>query len=157
MFKRTKKVAGKLRTGIERGMGLPILMNAAYFIKDTARGIFTPTKVEQRETFDQARSRLNLSDADLVKLRSRYLKQCWAFLIFAVFVLAYSFYLFFEAAYASGVVSLLITAVIVVYALRAHFWAFQIKNHKLGCTWKEWWDNQISDEPKTDSSLQSKK
>jgi intracellular multiplication protein IcmV len=134
---------------VSRDVGVPILKDAATFMSGVVRGFFAVPSTEQAESFAQAKSRMNLSEADLAVRYKRFLGQFMIFLLAAFIMLAYGIYLFAELAILPGIMVLLLVAVFVMYAFRAHFWAFQIKHKKLGCTWKEWWDNKI-DETKQD-------
>lgn len=136
----------KRRESIARGLGMSFLVDAGSFMQNIVRGFLNVPYMEQRESFEQAVRRLRLSPADLEKRRKSFLQQSILFLLFGLLIFAYAVYLFAESAWGSGVVALLMTGVFVLYAFRAHFWAFQIKYKKLGCTWKEWWENKIINE-----------
>ncbi|MFI4955094.1 MAG: hypothetical protein ACHP9Y_04185 [Gammaproteobacteria bacterium] len=136
----------KRRDSISRGLGLSILMDAAKSMNDIVKGFLTVPYMDQRESFEQATRRLRLTPIELEKRRKNFLHQALLFLLFGFVALAYAIYLFSDAAWGSAIVVILMTAVFILYALRAHFWAFQIKHKKLGCTWKEWWNNKTTEE-----------
>ena len=142
--KQAKKVVESAQTGISRGLGLSVLTQGGKFIGDTIRGFFNIPKIEQKETFSQAMSRMKLTEADLSKQISRYWQQFWIFVTFSFIALGYALYAFMGGGIATGLVTILAATLLFAYALRAHFWIFQIKNRKLGCTWQEWWDNKIN-------------
>ena len=150
MFKRTKKMIGKttekVQTSVSRGLGLSILVDAGKFMNTTFRSFLNVSDIQQKESFAQAVRRLHLTEKDLANRRSRFFSQFLVFLATSFAALGYAIYLFMDGAWGSGIVAILMTALLMVYALRAHFWMFQIKNHKLGCTLSEWWNNKIVDE-----------
>lgn len=150
--KQAKKVVESTGSKLSRGLGMPILSQGGKFIGDSIRRFFNISRIEQKETFEQAMSRMKLTENDLIKQTKRYWQQFWTFVLIACATFFYSMYLIFNNAFASGLVALLASILLVVYALRAHFWIFQIKNRKLGCTLQEWWSNKIT----TDSSTTDK-
>ena len=136
----------KRKENISRNVGMPILKGAARFMGDIARGFFTIPKTEQRESFEQAMRRMHLSEADLSARHKQFMQQFFIFLLGSLGLLLYSIYLFAELALIPATIVLLMAMIFVIYAFRAHFWAFQIKHKKLGCSWQEWWENKTTEE-----------
>ena len=106
---------------------------------DTTKDLFIPQEATRTETFAEAMQRLNLTEADLEERSHRFLLYAYLFLLCACLSVVYGFYLLFAvASYAGFVLSLAVTALFLAQAFRFHFWFFQIKFRKLGCTFKEW-------------------
>lgn len=143
MLKRTKKIGSKIKAGVQRGLGWNIISDMGHYMQDTAHRFLTPPKAEKEESFEQAKKRMKLSEEELEKRRKNFLRQFFLFLIGALLILAYSVYSFSQGSWGAGIVSFLMTGLLLIHGLRAHFWAFQIKNRKLGCTLNEWWNNKI--------------
>ncbi len=99
---------------------------------------FIPQKAEVRESFEAAKARLNLSDKDLIARQKGLLRLSLLMVSMAVVLFIYAIYHFFTGGYIAFILSLVVMAIALVLAFRYHFWYFQIKNRKLGCTLNEW-------------------
>ncbi len=117
-------------------------------IKDNGRVIghlFTSlfkqeSKKVKPESFEAAKARLNLTEADLQK-RVQQGKYVIIFCLFAALLaFAYMIYLVMHHFYLPGIVTLMISLLALVYAYREHFNIFQIKQRRLGCTFGQWFD-----------------
>ena len=58
---------------------------------------------------------------------------------------AYTVYLIAHGHWYSVTVSFLLFAFLIISTLRSHFWIFQIKQRKLGCTIEEWLNASIKE------------
>jgi len=108
------------------------------------KNLFIPQKPNVTESFDAAKKRLNLSDTVILArqkglLRLTILMLCCAFLLFI-----YAIYLLFLGGYRGSLVSLVVMCIALVLAFRYHFWYFQIKEKKLGCTFREWFTKSLT-------------
>ena len=92
----------------------------------------------QPETFEQCIKHYGLTDEALTKKRRLHLYTAMGCLLGSVVLLAYTLYLIATGIYFSSLVSVMLAALLVAYAYREHFNAFQIKQRRLGCTFKEW-------------------
>ena len=97
-----------------------------------------PQKSRVTESFEAAKQRLNLTDKDLLVRQKALLRVAIIMVVFAVFLLTYAIYRFYYHNNKSGVLSLIVMLIALVFAFRYHFWYFQIKEHKLGCSINEW-------------------
>ncbi|MCH9744884.1 MAG: type IVB secretion system protein IcmV [Gammaproteobacteria bacterium] len=91
-----------------------------------------------RETFEQARARMNLTDEDLAKRVRLGFCTVWFCLGLAFALCIYMFYLFSHTQIMAGLVCLMLMLTMLAYAYREHFNIFQIKQRRLGCTFKQW-------------------
>lgn len=129
-----------------RWAGTDHLKENASVIKNLARSIFRRNKGEDAgrvESFEQALQRLGMSEQDLQK-RMNNSKIIVAFagsLAFLVFL--YMFYMFLHHSVLSGIVCLVLTIVLLSYAVREHFNLFQMRQRRLGCTLKEWFNYTV--------------
>lgn len=136
-FSRTGKILKPL-VDIPRWMDLPNLAKNGKMIVDIAKSLIVPPKAKRTETFKQAMVRLRLSEADIIQ-RTKEFKRL--FLIFsAIFIglLSYTVYLFSLGSIRPGLVTLVLVFIVLAQVFRYHFWLFQIKHRKLGCTLHEW-------------------
>lgn len=107
------------------------------------KDLYTPTKAERTENFEQAMERLNLTEEDVQNTAKQYLKYTVIFVILSGIAFAAAFYLLIEHGSISGwMLAIASTLLLLVQAFRFHFWHFQIKYRTLGCTLKEWWNGK---------------
>ena len=90
------------------------------------------------ESFNAAKKQFNLTDADLLARQRSLLFLTALMATIALLIFGYAIYHFFYGTILAGMISLVVMLIAVALAFRYHFWYFQIKNHKLGCTLKEW-------------------
>lgn len=103
------------------------------------RRMFVPQRQEAEESFDEAMVRLNLSEKDLKIKQSSLYRLCLFMCATALVFFAYAIYQVFYGSYRATIVSLAVMLIALALAFRYHFWYFQIKERKLGCTIQEWY------------------
>jgi intracellular multiplication protein IcmV len=101
--------------------------------------LFVPVKAKEIESFDAAMSRLNISEADLLVKQNALLRLSRLMVAIAVLIFAYCGYHLFQGAFRAAIISFIVMLIALVLSFRYHFWYFQIKKRKLGCTLSEWW------------------
>jgi len=112
---------------------------------DLAKGIVTPEQARRQETFDQAMSRLRLTDKDVHAMWVRYLLYTLFFFVLGTGLLVYGFYLLIENGSFHGfILALAIASLAFVNAFRFHFLSFQIRRRQLGCTFKEYFRQLVN-------------
>jgi intracellular multiplication protein IcmV len=119
-------------------MGVKYLGGSVKVSAQILRDLTTPKKATRQETFEQALLRLRISEQDLA-VRAQQL--FWLFLLFSALALAifgYTCYLFSQSAYRGGCAGFVVMAIAATLAFKHHFWLFQIKQRRLGCSWREW-------------------
>jgi intracellular multiplication protein IcmV len=114
----------------------------------TVRPLFVaPQEPLIKETFEQAMLRMNLSEKEVIQKQENYLFFTYIFLLCAVVVFAYSFYLLmFHHSILGFCLGIAVVAMFLSQAMRFHFWYFQTKHRKLGCTLSEWWEGKLTNE-----------
>ena len=113
------------------------------YIATGARGVFVPQQSTKSESFEAAKKRLNLTDEDLLIRQKGLLRVSILMVICAAFVFAYSIYHLYYYSIKGGLVSLVVMFLALTLAFRYHFWYFQIKERKLGCSINEWFKQCI--------------
>lgn len=109
-------------------------------------GLFAPVKPMREETFDEAVQRLGLTELDVQNTAKNYRNFAYIFFILGVLVVIFGCYLLFHYATGHGfLLSIAAAALLLVQGYKYHFWYFQIKHRKLGCTYKEWWRGKPDD------------
>ena len=105
-----------------------------------ARDIFvhSPNKISS-ETFEEAVHRFALTENDIKQRQKTFLRNSLIFLIISMLLLSYTIYLLAHAYLLATFTGFLLTALVLVYAYREHFWYTQVKHRKLGLNFKTWW------------------
>lgn len=145
-LKRTSGIFVDFR--IDRWLDLAFHKQTLSNIIKHAKGLYTIPNSEKRETFKDAVLRFELSDGELEAQANRYLSLTYLFLAvsFCIFIYALCLLLFYRN-FPGFCVSLALVIFGLSNAFRNHFWYFQIKQEKLGCTFKEWWDHGFLKKP----------
>ncbi|TAL59327.1 MAG: type IV secretion protein IcmV [Legionella sp.] len=101
--------------------------------------MFVPSKTTSDETFDQAIARLNITETDLDLKQKALFQLSMVMVAAAALILFYTGYQLFWGSFKAALISLVVMMIALVLAFRYHFWYFQIKKRKLGCTYEEWY------------------
>lgn len=129
-------------------LGYDAVKSQTRLVVDLARDVLTTEKPERKETFEEAMKRLNVTEADVKTVSEDYLFYSILFTGFAALVFIASFVmLFYYDTFAGWLIALSIVAILLSQAFRFHFWHFQIKHRKLGCTFEEWKSGKIIETP----------
>lgn len=110
-----------------------------YFLKVFRRlfVIQTPSESEKK-TFDEVIASLGLTEEALMK-QQKGLKIQWILMLcLAAGFYVYAMYELLYGGFLSTMLSIVIIFVILALAFRYHFWYFQIKKRRLGCSLSEW-------------------
>ncbi|MDR3478341.1 MAG: type IVB secretion system protein IcmV [Gammaproteobacteria bacterium] len=103
------------------------------------KSLFFPPEAVYQETFEQAMARQGLTEEDVEASEQRYLLFAYFFVVLGSIAFVMSFYFLFHHETLAGCVLAIATAALLFsQAFKYHFWYFQIKYRKLGCTFKEW-------------------
>lgn len=108
------------------------------FLVDQCATYFMPGKAQKSESFDAAKARLKLSDEDVLARQQGLFRLSLIMVGAATLVFIYLLYNLYYAYYAAVLVSSVVMCLALVMAFRYHFWYFQIKHQKLGCSLREW-------------------
>lgn len=101
--------------------------------------MFVPDKATEVESFDSAVKRLDITDADLEKKQTALFRLSMLMVVVGLLIGGYSIYHLFYGTFRATIVSLVVMMIAFVLAFRYHFWYFQIKQRKLGCTLQDWY------------------
>jgi intracellular multiplication protein IcmV len=109
------------------------------YLTNGAKTMFVPQKKVAGESFEEAIAKFKVSEEDLYKKQTALYRLSLLMSGAALFIFAYAVYHIFYGNFKAALVSLVLTLLALVFAFRYHFWYFQIKKRKLGCTIKEWY------------------
>lgn len=113
-------------------------LNVVALFKQVFRPVFNPTTAGHAETFHQAVQRYKLTEHDLAQISRNYLIFAIFFLLLSVGLLALCLYYLLHFHFLAAIVTVGIMVLMLAQAFKYHFWHFQIKQRKLGCTFEEW-------------------
>lgn len=102
------------------------------------KGLFKKSEPVQKETFEEAIQRLGLTEESLADRKKTFIVLTLFYLCIALCLLAYAIYLGFQGSYHGALASFSIMFIAWAQTFRYHFWLFQLKQRKLGCTFQEW-------------------
>jgi hypothetical protein len=138
-FSGFKKVVKPL-VDVPRWMHLDRLVQQGKAIKELANEIFIVKTPQEKETFEQAMERLDISDSGLQK-RIGELKWLFFFYVLAFLgIFGYGTYLFLAHYPRAGFLAYAVSMVAFSQAFRQHFWFMQLKHQSLGMSFKQWYE-----------------
>jgi intracellular multiplication protein IcmV len=108
------------------------------YIVDMFKKLFYLQPQQSEESFLDVKERLKLDDAALLKQQKKLLSLSLFMLFLAVLILGYIFYQALYGSFVGAVLSVVVMFIALALAFRYHFWYFQLKRKKLGCSFKEW-------------------
>jgi intracellular multiplication protein IcmV len=151
-----RKVGGRLvDVRVDKWMSWDYLGETADRFKILFLDIVIPKKATSAETFEEAMQRLELSEEDLVERKKEFTRLCYFFVALALVIVLYALYLAFQRNMTPSLIAFCLALYALSQALRFHFWLFQLRNRKLGCTVKEWMNSEIHQVESHDITLKS--
>ncbi|MFT4058573.1 MAG: type IVB secretion system protein IcmV [Legionella sp.] len=110
--------------------------------------LFVPQKNFKAQSFKEASTKLNLNDENLHIKQNALLRLSIIMLIAAFIIFSYAGYQLMYGSFKAMIVSLIVTLIALTLAFRYHFWYYQIKQRKLGCSFNEWFRQGLLGEKK---------
>ena len=145
LWKTTKTVTSKLiDIRVDKWMSLDYIKDVSSRTRYILKDLVVPQKATRTETFEQALERLHLSENDIAQRKIEFTRLLYTFLTIAGLIISYALYMIIMGNPISSLVSFCLSLYALSQAFRFHFWLFQIKNRKLGCTLKEWFNSKIN-------------
>lgn len=138
--KNFKKSGGRLKRWINPSawMGYQHLKQSADSIRDATQSLFSVPFAEKEEKFDEAVNRLGVKHSALRRKQRFLLFTVFLLCLLAAVAITYGVYQLMIAHYLSFFPSIILGFLCLAVAFRYHFWYFQMKSEKLGCTFQEW-------------------
>lgn len=112
------------------------------YILAILKKVFIPsqTKPENaKASFEEAMGKMHLTEEGIIIRQKALFRNAILMFTIGFALLAYAVYHLIMGNYQATVVSLVVALIGFVLAFRYHFWYFQIKERKLGCTFREWY------------------
>lgn len=135
---------GRNFLNVRRWVSYDFLKSSGTDVYRSGRAVFKAPTIEKPESFDEALKRLNLSENDLEARLSNCYNTFVVFLVITCALALYTLYLLFHGVFMGAILALAVTVLVGMHAFKYHFWMFQIKNRKLGCSFDEWKSNKVN-------------
>ncbi|HVV69293.1 MAG TPA: type IVB secretion system protein IcmV [Gammaproteobacteria bacterium] len=110
------------------------------FVRDPAKEVLgrRNKKTKTTETFEQAVTRLNISEEDLSARKKTFFRTALFFVVMAVALFIYTVDLLFSGLLLATFIALVLVVIALALAFREHFWYTQMQQRRLGITFNEW-------------------
>jgi intracellular multiplication protein IcmV len=124
-------------------MGLKQIADTTKAIGGMLKPVFVPPRPAEKtaESFAETLTRLNLTEQDVQKRQREFRRLLTVYLVIALLLFCYSFYLAWHRSIHGALAGFVITLVALTQVFRYHFWLFQLRQRKLGCTLRDWWNS----------------
>lgn len=149
-----EKKKGRIRRGlawtfkpmvnVKGWLGVDSIKESTRQLSGLAREAFTTEEAQREETYEEALKRLKLTDKQIQQKLKDFYRLFLTYGSIAFVCLLYAIYLAFAGTFGSFLVGIVVCCIALVQAFRFHFWIFQIKHKKLGCTVSEWYHSKIT-------------
>jgi intracellular multiplication protein IcmV len=133
--KRLLNPVGRLR----KWTGVDSSVTFGSSVVEMAKGLFSVRKGQSTQSFDAKTQSMGLDEVTLQQRARDFLRMATFGLIATVAIWSYMIYLLLGQAWHGAIVSLGVSFVVLALSFRYHFWYFQIKQRRLGCTLSDWW------------------
>jgi len=124
-------------------MGYRTIVDNGKSVIQNLKSIFTPRKPKHTESFEQAISRLGLTEKDIKSREKMFLLLSLFWGLVAIGILIHAGSLFFNHGVKGGLLALALTFFALTLCFRYHFWYFQVKNRLLGADFKTWLNKSL--------------
>lgn len=141
---RTKKVASSV-FNLRGWFDYDRIRSYSKYLSEGIKKMVVPRKSSEKKqvSFAEMAAKMNLTEAQLKKRCQGLYRLSLLMTAIAIGIFSYSIYHLFHLNLKAGIVSFIVTFVALALAFRYHFWYFQIKNRKLGCTFREWYEQGL--------------
>lgn len=112
-------------------------------IWDVIKATTTPDTPLREESYQGALKRLKISDKEAQERGKTFTVYAYIFASLGALCILFSFYLLFYHTFFGWIIGLCAAALFFGQGFRFHFWAFQIKHRKLGCSFEEWRNGKV--------------
>lgn len=144
-FSGVKKVV-KPFVNVSGWVGYAQLKEVTGWLRNLIKRFFIVAHPEHAESFEQAMTRLKLTEKDLTQRLVEFKRLFIVWICMFALVLIYAAYMVGVGSWGGFIISLSVALLTLTQVFRYHFWMFQIRHRKLGCTWREWWYSRIKSE-----------
>ncbi len=137
IFRGIKKLFNPI-TNVKMGTDYDRHKEAVSTFRGMLQRLFVIQKARQVEDFDQAMRRLHFSEQDIQRRKRDFFRLVIIMSLFTIGVFAYFLYHLSSRHILAMMVSFVLSLLCATMTFRYHFWYSQLKQRKLGMTFKEW-------------------
>lgn len=137
MAKRQRKGFFRSMVDFPTWMNVKGLRESGDTIAKTFKSLQEVKISDRRETFEEAMSRLRLTEKDIQTRMHQCYIAGWIYFSCAALLFLYGLYLLIFSTFSGFLIAWLLSVLAGVYAYREGFWYLQMKKKKLGCTFSE--------------------
>lgn len=141
-FSRSKKVIKK-HANVKYFVSYDEHKNTWSMLQGRILDLFRLPDADRSETFEEAVERLQLTKMDILRQQNRFLAFSLLFFALGALMLLYIAWLLSDGDFVEALLGVCVSGILFVNGFRYHFWYFQIKHRKLGCTFKEWMNSSV--------------
>ncbi len=140
LFSKMKTAGGYVfNFRVSKWLGLDQIKSSTRGIMSFGLDVFTPEQPNNAETFEEALVRLNITEEQLLQRKKEFLALMILFLLIATAIFIYSIFIAYSYKNFIGfIMGFAVTIYALTLAFRYHFWIYQIKHRKLGCSLRDW-------------------
>lgn len=106
--------------------------------------LFKPAIATHHETFEESLKRLQLTEEDLLHRKKEFTMLLYFYLVMTASLFVYSLHIASNKQVWGFLICFMLMLYCLSQAFHFHFWLFQLKHRKLGCTIQEWWSSKLS-------------
>ena len=114
-----------------------------HYVVEMFKRLFVIRPKPAKESFEQAKARLKLTDGALLKKERALFRLSVFMAVIGVLMVLYSLYQGVYGTFQGILLSLVVSLLAWVFAFRYHFWYFQIRQKKLGCSFMVWFNKGL--------------
>lgn len=134
-----KQGALKVTSPFRRWMGTDRIGSDARHIAGLAKDFgSTKTQKGRKESFEQAKKRMNLTEEDIARRTKETYITSWVYFSICLVLLAYTIYLSFKMLILGILLCGVLSVLAGILAIKESFYYMQLKKRKLGCTLGQW-------------------
>lgn len=108
------------------------------YLRDAVARIFLPSPKKNFQKLDDVMIKLSLSEKDIEARKKSFFRMSIILFALSILIFIYTMYYLLYQEYLVVIIGTVVTMLGLSFSFRYHFWYFQLKKGKLGCTFQEW-------------------
>ena len=114
------------------------MRDISQYLFDGFSRLFVLKKRGQTEELDEVMRKLSLNEKDIAERKKVFFRMTLLMGLISLLVFFYTMYHLLYANYHAVLLGSVVCFLSLALTFRYHFWYFQLRRRKLGCTFKEW-------------------
>ncbi|MDQ8039612.1 MAG: type IVB secretion system protein IcmV [Rickettsiella sp.] len=129
---------------VPKWIGYRQLVKTNRLLFSFVKKFFIPDQTKTQESFQTALDRLKLTEVDLGQRMKEFSRLMWIWIFLFLISISYSIHLLRQNSLRGFFPCLGVSIIILTQVFRYHFWIFQIKQRRLGCSFRDWLAAQLT-------------